>query len=69
MSKHCPKCQHSMTVGLVLDHKDGGRRVSSWLEGAPVRSMLMGLKLGRKPIEIQTWRCTRCGFLESYAPH
>ena len=57
-----------MAEGFVIDHKDGRRAVSSWLEGVPDRSIWLGVKLGgRKPIEIATWRCGSCGFLESYA--
>lgn len=67
-SNVCPKCQGSMSEGFVLDVKDGGSRaVSSWVEGAPQKAWY-GLKLrGRTQHEIQTWRCGRCGFLESYA--
>ena len=69
MSKpsHCPKCQGTMSEGFVVDNSDGGLKVSSWAEGAPVKSFWLGVKLGKKPIEIATWRCGRCGYLESYA--
>ncbi len=68
-TKPCAKCQRSMTEGFVIDNTYGARGVSSWLEGAPVKSIWMGVKLeGRKPIEITTWRCDGCGYLESYAP-
>jgi hypothetical protein len=67
-SKTCPKCQASMTEGFVVDHTHGGRAVSSWVEGPPQKSMWVGVKLGgQKPLEIATWRCGSCGFLESYA--
>ena len=67
-SKTCPKCQTSMTEGFVIDNTHGRREVSSWVEGAPVRSMWFGVKLGgQTPIEIATWRCGSCGFLENYA--
>ena len=67
-TRTCPKCQASMTEGFVIDNADGGRRVSSWLEGVPKKSRWFGVKLGgKKPVEIATWRCGACGFLESYA--
>ena len=67
-SNNCPKCQGSMSVGFILDATDSWSKVTSWVEGAPVRSMWAGVKLGKKAkYEIQTWRCTRCGFLENYA--
>ena len=67
-SRTCPKCQASMSEGFVIDKSDSGRSVSSWLEGAPDKSMWLGVRLGGKtPVEIATWRCGSCGFLESYA--
>ena len=69
MSRECPKCQGAMVEGLVIDVGYGTKTVSSWLEGAPVKSIWTGLKLGgRTPIEIVSLRCSRCGFLENYAP-
>jgi hypothetical protein len=70
MSAHaCPKCRSSMAEGFILDHTDGGgRSISSWFEGKPQKSFWVGVKLqGKKPIEIATWRCRNCGFLENYA--
>ena len=69
MSKReCPKCQSSMAEGWVLDSAHGGARaVSSWVEGAPDRKW-WGIQLGKiKPLDIQSWRCKRCGYLEQYA--
>lgn len=68
-SNTCPKCQGAMSEGFVPTVTAGGTRaVSSWFEGAPKKSFWMGVKLGAKTrIEIQTWRCGRCGFLENYA--
>lgn len=64
----CPKCQSSMQEGWVLDHTHGARAVSSWVEGEPQKSIWVGVKLeGKKPIEIESWRCSRCGFIEQYA--
>lgn len=65
-SNICPKCQGSMAVGFILDNSDNRRKVANWVEGQPVRSFWRGVKVGTKH-EIQTWRCVRCGFLESYA--
>jgi hypothetical protein len=67
-SKTCPKCQASMVEGFIIDKGEASRAVSSWLEGAPDKSIWVGVKLGgQTPIEIVTWRCGSCGFLESYA--
>jgi hypothetical protein len=57
-----------MTEGFTVDATYGGTAVSSWMEGAPRKSMWTGLKLtGMLRSEIATWRCNRCGFLEHYA--
>ena len=66
-SNNCPRCQGSMSVGFIVDATEGGSAVASWVEGPPVRRWY-GIKVGKNAkYEIQTWRCTRCGFLESYA--
>lgn len=61
-------CRGSMVEGLVIDNRCG-TRASSWVDGAPDKSIWVGRRLlGKKPIEIKTFRCNRRGFLESYAP-
>lgn len=65
----CPKCQATMGDGFIYDNTHGGRSVSAWVAGKPERSFWTGLKLkGRLHLCVETWRCARCGFLESYAP-
>jgi len=67
-SKQCPKCAGTMTDGYIADQGYGTHTVPKWREGEPVKSMWVGLKLGgTTPLEITTWRCRRCGYLESYA--
>jgi hypothetical protein len=42
--------------------------VSTWIEGPPKRETFFGLNIrGRKRIRIRTFRCSGCGYLESYA--
>jgi ribosomal protein S27AE len=66
--KQCPKCGGSMEEGFVLDRSHGGVAVASWVERPPETSLWTGIKLGgRTQSRIATWRCGRCGFLESYA--
>jgi len=68
-SRQCPKCSGSMAEGFVVDATHGSMAVSSWVEGAPQKSIWTGVKLsGRGRSEISSWRCGRCGFLENYAP-
>jgi len=64
----CPKCQGSMSEGFVIDHTHGSRAASNWVEGPPERSFWTGVRLrGKTQLPISAWRCTSCGFLESYA--
>ena len=68
-SNHCPKCSGAMAEGFVLDATHGAMTVSSWIAGAPEKSVWTGVKLsGRPRSQITTWRCRSCGFLEHYAP-
>jgi hypothetical protein len=68
MSRTCPQCQSNMSDGFIIDIGYGGANVSSWQEGEPRKSRWLGVRPGDSPpVEITTWRCDRCGFLESYA--
>lgn len=68
MKKQCPKCQSSMSEGLMIENKDGIPTSTRWVEG-PLEKGWFGLKLkGRRQITVATHRCTRCGYLENYAP-
>ena len=67
-SLDCPRCSGSMEPGFLVDEGYGKRTVSKWVAGEPRRSFWIGLKLrGSEQIEVATYRCRRCGFLESYA--
>lgn len=65
----CPKCKGSMDEGYFLDRQQGARKVpSEWVEGEPDRMFLIGVSInGKDHREIQVFRCSSCGFLESYA--
>jgi len=64
----CPKCSNAMEPGFVLDQTYGANTQSSWIEGAPERSIWTGIKLkGRERHAVITFRCATCGYLESYA--
>ena len=65
----CPKCAGTMEGGFTLDQGHGTYAVAEWVAGAPEKSMWTGIKLRKKTrLRVETWRCRRCGFLESYAP-
>jgi hypothetical protein len=56
-----------MEMGFILDRANNGANQARWIAGKPERGFF-GLKMGGKRwAEIQTYRCTACGFLESYA--
>lgn len=70
----CLRCQGSMEPGFTVDNTYGGRLVSSWIAGEPVFGSIFGKTLtglarmkDRKAINTTTYRCTSCGYLESYA--
>jgi len=43
-------------------------RVAEWIEGPLEKSIRLGVKIadGKRRV-IRSFRCTKCGFLESYA--
>lgn len=64
----CIKCGGRMEPGFMSDSTYGANVLSQWIEGVPIVSKWVGLKLkGRRKIATSTKRCTRCGYLESYA--
>ena len=57
-----------MESGFVLDETYGGVGQSNWTEGEPKKSIWTGIKVPREACHpITTYRCTKCGYLESYA--
>jgi hypothetical protein len=65
----CPKCSKRMEDGFTLDQTYGANLQAAWVEGEPRRSFWSGLKMsGKTPHPITTYRCSACGYLESYAP-
>jgi predicted nucleic-acid-binding Zn-ribbon protein len=64
----CPKCRGEMEDGFLVDHTYGTAAASEWVEGPVEASFWTGVKLrGRERRRVNTWRCLRCGYLESYA--
>lgn len=58
-----------MEEGFIIDYGDSDRaQPSGWVEGEPVKSFWSGIKLkGKKQYSVTTYRCVRCGYLESFA--
>src|SRR5262245_51400037 len=63
-SQSCPKCNGEMEQGFVVDMAPGSR-VSQWAPGAPFGMFALRIPKSRHPIG--TFRCSSCGYLESYA--
>jgi len=59
-----------MSSGFMLDLGHGSAKMQSkWVEGPATPAFWRGrVKLkGRQPVPVTTYRCDRCGYLESYA--
>lgn len=66
----CPKCEGEMEEGFILDKGDyGSQYPSGWVEGEPHRSFWHGgVKVSdKRRYEVRSYRCVKCGYLESYA--
>jgi hypothetical protein len=59
-----------MEKGFVADSTYGAALQSAWTPGEPKpRKILGGIKMDdTTSTPISTYRCQRCGYLESYAP-
>ena len=65
---NCPKCQGKMERGWLVDFAHGGIAVLQWAPGTPERSWWSGAKVNRKKLlEVTTFRCSECGYLEVFA--
>lgn len=68
MTLECPKCHNKMEDGFIMDEGYGTVHASRWVEGPPEKSVWTGTKTsGRNKVQVTTYRCTACGYLESYA--
>ena len=58
-----------MVGGYVVDKAHcSGPTLSHWYQGWPEKSRWLGQWFSRKnPFVIRTYRCSECGYLESYA--
>ena len=58
-----------MEQGFVADKAAYSMpETQEWVEGAPERSFWSGLKMkDREVLPVMTYRCEKCGYLESYA--
>jgi predicted nucleic-acid-binding Zn-ribbon protein len=64
----CPKCSGRMEEGFVLDRTYGANLQATWVEGSPTKSFWTGVQVrGRQRLPVTTFRCSSCGYLESFA--
>ena len=64
----CPKCSAKMEEGFIIDDTHGGKLQSQWAEGPPKKSIWTGVKVAKEDRHrVTTYRCVKCGYLESYA--
>ena len=57
-----------MEEGFILDVAQRGYSQATWVQGPPEPSFWVGLKLnGKTRRPVVALRCSRCGYLESYA--
>jgi hypothetical protein len=58
-----------MEAGFTIDTGAyGSMALPKWARGEPEKSIWTGLKVrGKDPLDVVTYRCRRCGYLESYA--
>jgi hypothetical protein len=63
----CPKCGGDMNWGYIVDNALTKLVASQWASGSPQWSFWTGTKQTSEPLPIAAFRCSSCGYLESYA--
>ena len=61
----CPKCGGSMDRGFLIDRAHGHPGIGTWVPGEPQAGWLGELKDNNME-QVTTFRCSKCGYLESY---
>jgi predicted nucleic-acid-binding Zn-ribbon protein len=69
LQNRCLKCGGEMEEGTITDLINAVQaQVPVWVKGKAEPGTFSNLKLSfKKKLQVTTWRCTQCGFLESYA--
>ena len=67
----CSKCGGTMETGLIEDYYSPlDPHPSQWATKSQTEVRVLGLTLTKTPnvrFPVTTYRCSKCGFLESYA--
>jgi hypothetical protein len=65
---NCSKCHSDMQQGLVVDLSYAGILRSMWVEDQAEDGVVAGIADNHKrKVKTITYRCSNCGFLDSYA--
>lgn len=67
----CLRCEGELEVGFMIDKGDSDlTRQALWASGEPSTSFwrLSAVQSGARTLPVVTYRCKRCGRLESFAP-
>ena len=69
LKSFCIRCKGDMEEGFLLDYSDGLHYAGRWVKGSAEKSEWVAntVKIPKETKEIVTYRCTGCGYLESYA--
>ncbi len=72
-TKRCPKCKSAMEPGYLVDRSWAAAPVNrqvGWARGEAERTAFGNVRptSGLDAIPNVTFRCSGCGYLESYAP-
>ena len=64
----CQRCSGPMETGFIMDYvaEAVARRQSLWVPGEPQTNWL-GIVKDASALPVTTYRCTDCGWLDSYA--
>lgn len=66
----CMRCRGVLEPGFIVDRGDMDvLHEAAWASGTPRRRLLQttAVEKGQRLLAIRTWRCTRCGLLETYS--
>lgn len=65
----CLRCSTPMLLGFLRDTMQGpGSLYPEWVSGTPKKSFWKGVDIsGEERRQVVTFRCPKCGCLESYA--
>ena len=64
----CSKCNSDMQQGVVVDLSYAGILHSMWVEDQPETGVVAGIAdTHKRKLKTVTYRCSNCGFLDSYA--